>query len=401
MNKLAKDIMRLAQEERSYVVGLLRRLIRTPSLSRREGELVDLIKYELEEIGIDEVVIDSIGNITGRVGEGRPLILYDSHIDTVDVGDLSKWRFDPFEAKVENGIIYGRGASDNKAGIACMIAALKVIKRLGEPIDFSLLVAGIVQEEDCEGLALSVLLDEEGLSPDCVVIGECTNLGINRGHRGRAEIEITTKGRSCHASVPERGENAIYKMAPIIESIKWMGDNLRSHPFLGKGTIAVTKVECVTPSVNAVPDLCRIFIDRRTVPQDTKESITRELDEIVRFAGASVTLCKYTKASYKGYVKPYEKFFPAWVLDESSPVIKVARSTYNLLFEKDPNIGKWDFSTDGNYSMGIKSIPTIGFGPGEEKYAHTTEDQVRAEDLWKSVAFYSLFPFVYRSEGEL
>jgi putative selenium metabolism hydrolase len=394
---IAQKVITLAQAEKDYVADLLQRLIRIPSPSCDEGKAVELVKHEMEAIGPDEIFTDSIGNIVARFGDGASVIVYDSHLDTVGVGDLQCWRVQPFGGEMQDGVIYGRGASDNKAGVACMLTGMKILKHLGRHGDFTLYVAGIVQEEDCEGLALSVLLEERGLTPGCVVLGECTDLGIARGHRGRAEIEVVTRGRSCHASAPDRGKNAIYRMAPIVEGIKWMEGKLKGDPFLGKGSIAVTSIECSTPSRNALPDMCRIFVDRRTVPADGRESIAREIDEIARFSEGEVAITTYLKPSYKGLQREREKFFPAWTLDETDPAVTRAVETYRLLFGTAPQVGKWDFSTDGNYSMGTRSIPTIGFGPGEEKHAHSPNDQVRVGDLWKASAFYALFPFVYSS----
>jgi putative selenium metabolism hydrolase len=397
-NPLAIKILEAAHEERDYITRVLQDLIRIPSLSCEEEEAADYVRGEMEKLGLDEVFTDSIGSVVGKYGSGEKVLLYDSHMDTVGVGDRSAWKVDPFEARLEGGVVYGRGASDNKAGLASMIGGLKVLSKLKERGDFSLYVVGIVEEEVCEGLALSVLLEEHGIAPECVVLSECTDLGIYRGHRGRAEVEIITRGRSCHGSAPERGDNALYKMAPVLEGIKYMNENLNEDAFLGRGSIAATKVECETPSVNAIPDMCRAFVDRRTVPQDTAESVAREIDEAVRAVRGEVSLLTFSRPSYTGYVKVREKFFPGWALDEKAQAVESAKSAYRLLFEKQARTGRWLFSTDGNYSMGIRSIPTIGFGPGEEHYAHTVDDQVRVEDMWKAAAFYALFPFVYSGE---
>lgn len=399
LQPLAHEIFDAAREEEDYIAGFLRDLIRIRSLSCEEEEAAERIRKELERLPLDDVFTDAIGNVVARCGTGRRVVLFDSHMDTVDTGDPAAWKVDPFEARLENGVIYGRGASDNKGGLAAMLGGLKVLSDLGERGDFSLYLVCIVQEEVCEGLALSVFLEEHGLAPDCVVLSECTDLGIYRGHRGRAEIEIITRGRSCHGSAPERGDNALYKMAPVLESIKYMNDNLKEDPFLGKGSIAATKVECETPSINAVPDMCRAFVDRRTVPGDTADSVARELDEVVRSVRGEVRLRAFSRPSYRGYVKEREKFFPAWSLEENARELYSAKTAFRLLFGEEASTGRWLFSTDGNYSMGIRSIPTFGFGPGEEHHAHTVEDQVRVEDLSKAAAFYALFPFVYAADA--
>jgi putative selenium metabolism hydrolase len=395
--EIHKEIHKIAREEREYVADLVQRLVRIPSPSCEEGAVISLLEHEMKGLGLPEVFTDSIGNVVGRFGSGKRVILYDSHVDTVGVGDPACWKTEPFAAVRRDDIIYGRGASDNKAGIACMVAGLKILARLAREGDFTLYVAGIVQEEACEGLALAALLEEKSIKPECVVLGECTNLAINRGHRGRAELEVVTRGVSCHASAPERGENAIYKMTPVIEGIKWLAERLAVDPFLGKGSIAVTSIDCATPSLNAVPELCRIYVDRRVVPTDTRETIAREIDEIARFTKGEVRITEYSRPSYKGFAGKREKFFPAWTVEEDSPAVTRAQETYQALFGERASVGKWVFSTDGNYSMGIARIPTIGFGPAEEKHAHSADDQVRVDDLWKSAAFYALFPFVYSS----
>jgi len=398
-DQLARRILEVARSESDYITDVVRDLIRIPSLSCEEEEVAGYVRGEMEKLRLDDVFTDSIGSVVGRYGSGEKVVLYDSHMDTVGVGDRSVWEVDPFEARLDRGVVYGRGASDNKAGLASMIGGLKILSALKERGDFSLYVVGIVEEEVCEGLALSVLLEEHGIVPECVVLSECTDLGVYRGHRGRAEIEIVTRGKSCHGSAPERGDNALYKMAPVLEGIKYMNENLSEDPFLGKGSIAATKVECETPSVNAIPDMCRAFVDRRTVPLDTADSVAREIDEVVRAVRGEVRLRTFSRPSYKGYVKVREKFFPGWTLDEGARAVESAKSAYRLLFDEQPRTGRWLFSTDGNYSMGVKSIPTIGFGPGQEHHAHTVDDQVRVEDMWKAAAFYALFPFVYASES--
>jgi len=397
--RLAGRIVEAARRESEYITGLLRDLVRLRSPSCREGEVAARVRTELGKLGADEVFTDPAGSVVARYGDGKRVLMYDSHMDTVDVGDRSAWKSDPFEAKLEDGIVYGRGAADNKGGLAAMIGGLKVLSELGERGDFTVYLAAVVEEEVCEGLALGVLIDDRGLAPDCVVLSECTGLGICRGHRGRAEIEILTRGKSCHGSAPARGENALYKMAPVLEAVKYMNGNLDEDGFLGKASIAATKIECETPSVNAVPDLCRLFIDRRTVPGETPDGVARELDEAVRAVRGEVRMRVFSRPSYTGYTRETQKFFPAWVLDERSQEIESAKTACRLLFGGEPHVGRWLFSTDGAFSMGVRSIPTFGFGPGEERHAHTVEDQVRVEDLWKAAAFYALFPFVYAGEA--
>ncbi|MEW5759369.1 MAG: YgeY family selenium metabolism-linked hydrolase, partial [Candidatus Thermoplasmatota archaeon] len=277
-------------------------------------------------------------------------------------------------------------ASDNKGGMASMVYGAKIINKARIEFDGTLYIAGVVQEEDCEGFAISKIIDK--IKPDYVLLGECTSLNVNIGHRGRAEIKVVTKGKACHASTPNRGENAIYNMLPIIEKIKKI--RFKRHKFLGRGTIAVTKIESSSPSLNAIPDECKIYLDRRLTFGETKESCIKELKEIAD--KARVEVLRYNSTSYKGKLADLEKYFPTWLMEQKHEFVQKAVETGRLILGKKPKIGKWDFSTDGIYTMGIARIPTIGFGPGEEKYAHTNEDNVMINELVNASAFYALFP---------
>ena len=396
METVVSRIQERAARYQDKVVGFLRDLIAIPSTSTREREVIQRIAQEMRANGFDEVTIDAIGNVIGRVGNGEKKILYDSHIDTVGIADPNAWDCDPFQGKVENGIVHGRGASDNKAAIATMVYGARIIKDLGLEGDYTLYVMGVVEEEACDGWAVGESIKKGWVKPDVVVLGECTDLDIYRGHRGRCEIKVTTKGVSCHGSAPDRGVNAIYKMQPIIQGIEELNQGgLKDDPFLGKGTIAVTMIECKTGSLNVVPDECTIYIDRRMTVGETAESSIAEIKALPGGDEAQVELLYYEDPSYTGYQKQVEKDFPTWVLPEDHALVQSGAEVAEAILGRRPRIDKWVFSTDGISTMGKLGIPTIGFGPSEEKWAHTVKDQVSIDHLVKAVAFYALFPKVY------
>lgn len=399
MNKsdIAK-IIKSVNLNKNDIVNFLRDIIAIPSESCSEKNVVNRIAKEMKKLGYDEVMIDKIGNVIGRIGNGKKRILFDSHIDTVGVTDPDVWKFYPFKGMVKNGIIYGRGASDNKGATAPMVYAGKIIKELCPNPPFTLFVVGSVQEEDCDGLALGYAVTKTLKGVDCVILGECTDLNINIGHRGRMEIILRSKGKSAHASKPERGINAVYKMTPIIDKIKSLNKSLKTDKFLGKGSIAVTKIDCKTDSLNCVPYECTIYLDRRLTKGENKNSALNELKKITRGTGIQIDVPVYDCPSYTGMVLKQEKYFPTWLLDKSHPLIQSAQKTYKLAFQKNPKISKWIFSTNGVSTMGRYNIPTIGFGPSSEKYAHTTIDQCKIDDLITSAIFYSLFPFFLTGE---
>jgi putative selenium metabolism hydrolase len=393
----AAKIMARAEEFRDNMILFLRDMIAIPSESCHEKEVILRIKAEMETAGFDEVRIDAMGNIRGRVGAGRRVIAMDAHIDTVGVGDAGSWKWDPFAGKLQDGIIYGRGASDQEGGMASMVYAARIIKDLNLQGDYSLWVTGTVQEEDCDGLCWQYLIKEKILVPEAVVITEPTQLNIHRGQRGRMEIGITARGVSCHGSAPERGQNAVYMMAKVVNEIEKLNARLKDDAFLGKGTVAVSYIECSTPSLCAVPDRAYIHLDRRLTRGETKESAVKEVEEAVERAGiqATVEVLQYNVPSYSGLVYPTEKYYPTWVLEEDHPLCKAGVEVCRRILGKEPRVDKWTFSTNGVATMGMMGIPTVGFGPANEIFAHTADDQVPADHLVKAAAFYAAFPGMY------
>ena len=387
-----------ARRHEEAMARFLADLIGIPSLSRREGTVAQRIGSEMTDLGFDEVTIDRFGSVIGRIGDGPVDIVFDSHIDTVDVGDPSSWKSEPFSARIEGGVLYGRGASDNKAATASMVYGAALIARLGaDPSGFTLHVVGTVQEEDCDGLALEYILKNSVPGADVVVLGEATNLDVYRGHRGRAEFAVHTRGRAAHASAPERGVNAIYKMAPILEQIEELNDRLAFDSFLGKGTVVVSKVEAQTPSLNAVPDGCTIYLDRRLTIGETVESARAELESLpaVQQGDATIELLSYDGSAYTGLTLSTTKYFPTWSLGEDHPAVQAGVEAAQRTLGRTPAVGRWVFSTNGVASAGRLGIPTIGFGPANEVHAHSPDDQCPLHHLPLAAAWYAAFPAVY------
>lgn len=396
-------IIQAAEKYRDDMTKFLRDMVAIPSESCQEKDVILRIKQEMEKVGFDEVRIDKMGNVLGRVGHGKHVIAMDAHIDTVGIADPKLWAHDPYKGKLENGIIYGRGASDQEGGMASMVYAGKIIKDLGLEGDFTLWVTGTVQEEDCDGLCWDYILSEKVLdpAPECVVITEPTNLNIYRGHRGRMEICVRTHGVSCHGSAPERGKNAVFMMAKICNEIEKLNDRLHVDPFLGKGTVTVSYIDCKTPSLCAVPDEAYIHLDRRLTDGETEEIAVNEVKDAIKRAGfevgkdADVEVLTYTTPSYTGYVPNFKKYYPTWVLEETHPVCTAAVAAFKDTVGDAPKVDKWTFSTNGIATMGLHKIPTIGFGPANEIYAHSVEDQCPVDHLVKAAAFYAAFPAKY------
>ncbi len=381
-----------AEAYRQDVVSFLREMIAIPAESLKEGERAERIRREYEKLGFDEVFFDRLGNVVARIGSGPFKILFDGHIDCVGVGDPDAWDFDPFIGKHEDGKIWGRGAVDELPSVACMAYGAKMLKERGFPEDVTLYLTASVMEEDCDGYCLLHLIEKEGIRPHAVLIGEPTNLGVYRGQRGRVEATITTRGKSVHAAQCDLGVNALYKMAPIITDVEELNKRLADDDFLGKGTVTASFIECTTPSLNAVPDSARIYIDRRVTTGETVETALEELRSLRHLGDAEVELLKYDVTSWRGERAQQDKFFPTWVLPEDHVLVQTMAGAVESVVGAPPRISRWSFSTNGVASMGRHGIPSVGFAPGLEELAHTTGEWVAEDDLVKATAVYSLLP---------
>ncbi len=389
------DLIRTrVREQENEIISFLRDIVALQSLSGQEEAVVRRIAAEMEKVGFDEVVIDPLGNVMGRVGDGPRVLAFDAHIDTVDVTDPDQWDCDPFIGKLEDGKVFGRGSVDQKAGMAGMVYAGSVMKELGLLDGLQVWMVGTVMEEDCDGLCWNYILAEKALAPELVVSTEPTGLRINRGQRGRMEIRVRVKGRSCHGSMPHLGDNAIYKIAPAIQAIEKLNDHLKDDAFLGKGTCTVSWIGSKGPSLCAVPDEAEFHIDRRLTVGETRESAIAEVEAAMADAGveAEVFTLVYEEKAWTGLVYPMDKYYPTWVLDEDHPALAAAGRAYTRVTGQEPEVSRWTFSTNGVAIMGLHGVPCFGFGPGQEEVAHSANEYVPVEDVLIACAFYAALP---------
>ncbi|MBC8580822.1 MULTISPECIES: YgeY family selenium metabolism-linked hydrolase [Zhenhengia] len=391
------EVKEAAKNYEGAMTKFLRDLIAIPGESCREEGVIKRITKEMIELGFDRVDIDPMGNVLGYIGKGEKLIAYDAHIDTVGIGERSNWTFDPYEGYETEEEIGGRGASDQLGGIVSAVYGAKIMKDLGLlPEQYSILVTGTVQEEDCDGLCWQYIIQESQIKPEFVVITEPTDGNIYRGQRGRMEIRVEVKGISCHGSAPERGDNAIYKMAEIINEVRALNDKLHVDPFLGKGTLTVSQSFYNSPSRCAVADMSAISIDRRLTAGETYEMALEEIRKLpsVQKYQAEVTMYKYDRPSWTELIYPTDCYFPAWVLPEEHPAAQAAVASYKGMYG-EPLVDKWTFSTNGVSIMGRFGIPCIGFGPGKECEAHAPNEKTWKADLVKCAAVYAMMPTLY------
>lgn len=431
-----EEIKELAKKYEDAMTKFLRDLVAIPGESCGEEGHVRRIKKEMETVGFDKAEIDGMGNILGWIGSGEKLIAFDAHIDTVGIGEIKNWKFDPYQGFEDDITIGGRGTSDQLGGIVSSVYGAKIMKDLGLLNEkYRVLVTGTVQEEDCDGLCWQYLIKEVGIKPEFVVSTEPTDGGIYRGQRGRMEIRVDVKGVSCHGSAPERGDNAIYKMADILQDVRSLNENTDSEEneikglvkmlnptynkeseeanFLGRGTITASQIFYSSPSRCAVADGCAVSLDRRMTVGETWESCLEEIRQLphVKKYGDDVvvSMYEYDSPSWTGLSYPIECYFPTWVIPKTHKVTQSLEKAYTSLYgnkrlgnkttlstrEQRPLTDKWTFSTNGVSIMGRNGIPCIGFGPGAEAQAHAPNEITWKDDLVRCAAVYALVPSIY------
>lgn len=404
---IEKQIKELSEKYRSFSAGNLSKLVKVKSYSSKEQDVCKLLVELSKEAGADEVYIDDLGSVVARLGNGKKKLAFDAHIDTVEVGNLNNWHFDPFSGEIKDGLVYGRGSTDQKGGAAAMLSAMRILKELNYSGEYTVYFTFTVMEEDCDGMCWKYLIEEEGLKPDAVVSTEPTSCRLYRGHRGRMEIRVILKGVSCHGSAPERGVSAAYKAARAALAIEKLNNDLLpdEDSFLGKGTITVSQMEVKGPSQCAVPDYAMLYLDRRlTWGEDEKLALSQVRKYVSEATGDKeediiVEMPNYEKLGWTE--KPYsqELYFPTWKFDESNFLVQAGINDYKALYGKKPVVDKWTFSTNLVSVAGRHKIPSIGFGPGDEKEAHAPNEKNRIDDLVICSAFYALLP--YSLEGKL
>ncbi len=389
------------EENRENIIKFMREIVAIPSMDGQLKDVGERIQAEMRKLGFDEARFDKMGNTVGRIGNGPKVIVFDSHIDTVGVGDPGEWEWDPFVGKVENGHLYARGACDEKGSTPGMVYGLAIARDLGLLDGYTAYYFGNM-EEWCDGIAPNAFVEADPkVKPDFVVIGEPTKMRVYRGHKGRIELKITASGRSAHAASHYLGDNAVYKMMAVITQIRELDRRFRlgmgSHPIQGHPSVAVTDVKVRTASLNAVPDQFTIFLDRRITSNEPRDEVIAQIKGLIPnylLEEIQVEELFYDEPSYTGFVFPVSKFYPPFLLDDAHPLTQAGQATIEALWGEERPLGTWDFSTNGTYWAGKAGIPSIGFGPGDEKTAHMTNENVPLDEVVLATEFYALLPSI-------
>ena len=359
------------------LVAFARALVRCPSRFGEEEAVVSLILAQMTELGFDRAWRDANGSAIGII-DGKlpgPTILLDGHCDTVGVAPGVTWTHDPFGGEIESGFMYGRGTADMKGAQAAMIYAAAGLHRAR--LRGRVVISATVMEENLEGAALKDVMD--AVRPDFVVIGEATDLKLNRGGRGRAEIHLETIGRPSHSSTPHLGRNAVHDMLRVVAAVERLP--MQSDSFLGPAIMALTDIiSDPYPAYSVIPSRCRVTYDRRLLPGETERDVLGAITDLPELAGIELrtAIAQGEHKTYTGAVLRGPKFLPAFVFPEEHSFVQTAARGLRSA-GLDPQMGAYRFCTNAAYSAGMAGVPTIGFGPGREEDAHVVDERIAVD----------------------
>ncbi len=363
-------------------IAFAQSLIRIPGPPGDEGDVAERTRSELERLGFDDVWTDETGNVIGRVRgtSGAPAVMLSCHLDVVDVGDPEAWEYPPFGGVIEGGWLHGRGAMDIKGPLALQTYAAAQFLERRPPGD--VYVAHTVLEER-GGWGMQELLERGEVKPAVVIIGEATHGDVCIGHRGRAELIVEIQGVAGHASAPERARNPLRVLAAVLPLVNVFGAQLGEDAMLGKATVAATAVHTLPSSHNVIPDRARVVLDWRVLPDTTAESAVARLDTFLRERIAleepyrmNVRFGREQQHTWTGKQRERRLFTPGFLMSAEHPVVRAAVAAVGAGSGREPAVRPWTFATNGGHSCGVHQIPTVGFAPGEERFAHTNRERL-------------------------
>lgn len=382
-----KDLSYWTEAYGNELIEFFQKGVQTPSYSDEEGDYAKLIQAKMTELGFEDVYIDSVGNVVGRVGNGPRIIHFDSHMDTVSVKDEAAWTIPPFEGRIVDGHLYGRGSTDMKGGLSASVFAAALAKQAGLLDGKTVYVTASVCEEYCDGVGLVHFYQESGIRPNYCIICEPSDNLIALGHTGKVQAIIKTKGVSAHGSAPEKGVNAVYEMAEIIERVEALNKKLLAAE--NGGTIVLSEISCVSASLNAVPSECQIYLDRRIYLGESTLQVTGEIEELIKGKDAFWEPGTIRRTSWTGKEMVYHPIHETWKIGEQHFLTKKCNEAYLSTFGEAPEqYVYWDFSTNAVTPI-AEGIPTIGFGPGEYKLSHTLDEHCSIQQVKDACRFYT------------
>ena len=376
-------------------------LIRIPGLPGQEGDVARRVIEEYKRLQFDECWSDDVGNVIAVVkGKANaPKLMLSCHLDVVDVGDAVSWEHSPFSGDIADGHLHGRGAMDIKGPLALQTYA--AAQFLDNHPEGDVIVAHTVLEER-GGWGMEHMMKAGDVKPDVVIIGEATAGDVCIGHRGRAELIVEIVGVAGHASAPSRAKNPVEMLPRLLPLIQeFAAQHQKSAPMLGTATMAPTAIETLPRSRNVIPDRVRVVVDWRVIPGATADELQSGLDAFIRERvkldegfSFNVEYSVEAQRTYTGKARDRRMFTPGFLMNADHPVVQTAVAVVAERTGRSPQLRPWSFATDGGHSCGVHGIPTMGFAPGEERFAHTNTERL---ELSSARVAYDAYPHLMRA----
>lgn len=383
-----ETLWRLASDSKGEWLSFAQRLIQTPSLPGEEGGVAAIIQEEMRRLNYDRVWVDAVGNVIGLMsGDRGPSVLFNGHMDIVDPGPIGEWEHHPFSGDIDGDWLWGRGASDMKAALALQVYSLGLLRRSGYSFPGDRYLTAVVFEES-GGLGTRTLVKE--LRADMAIVGEATSNQLARGHRGRLELIVRVKGRSAHASVPQRGANPHYSVAQFLTHLSEL--EMAQDADFGSSTVAPTLYRTDQTSANVIPSEVTLYLDWRNIPSETAEDAVGKLRPLLANSlqdgcHGSVELNVSRFRTYTGYEQEMAREFPGFVLPADHPLVLKAQAILQSYLGRDVSVITWRFATDGAYLVQA-GTPTVGFAPASDLYPHTNEERIAIRDMVEGLVGY-------------
>lgn len=363
-------------------IHFTQRLIQTPSMSFEEENIAKLIAAELETLGFDDVWIDEIGNVNGRIKGTDPTlgaIVLNTHLDHVDPGEPSLWSVPPFSGTIVDDRIVGRGAADIKGPLAVQVYSMVALLRSGERPKRDIVFTGVVQEE-IGGAGAEYWAKNCDYPVDLVILGEPSDNRIALGHRGIIQMWLKFNGRSVHASVPHEGKNPNYALGEFLTRLNQAQSQLKSHPLLGPTTVSPTIIEVDTKSTNVTPAWTRVLLDFRTA----RESINSLQAFVHQLAGDwPHTISNAWCTPEIPFEQSDDPVFGFYTPPDDPKVQTVQKILSHEVGQLVP-LTSYQFATDGRlfvpYNMTI-----IGYAASEEDQAHVVDESISIPKMHESL----------------
>ena len=361
------------------------KIISFESYPGKEKEVSDYVEELMKRLGLRDVFRDEYGSVFGFIGpkQKNTAILFDSHTDVMPV--RGNWIYPPFSGEINDGKIYGRGSTDMKGPLCASIFGAIDAQNKSQ-LKKQYVVSASVLEEEIEGVALGKVMDR--VKPENVVICEPSKLQIKLGHKGRIEYLLHVNGNTFHSAFPDKQKNTIHLAAKAVSALKNI--KFTNHHEMGKGVLTPTGL-VTNSNTSMAPSKTSIRFDRRTVPGDDESLTNKEIMNIVKdidSSAFSLSIEERETITYTGEKIICRKIFPAWEIDKNHQLVKLlTQAVKNNGISSD--YGYWGFCTNGVESMGKRNVNTIGFGPGNEELAHTTNEYIKIEELNNACKVYS------------